>query len=134
MGSEDDEVVNFWARLTDADGEVVEADADVTVTWTASFESGDTAVAADLGTTTTGTVTIEGGTGATSTMFSVMLEDDSLDEDDETFTVTLSGVSANVELVSDPTAKGTIVDNDDPPTVSVGDAIGDSGDAGGVHA
>ena len=128
MGSEDDEVVNFWAQLKDADGEVVEADADVTVTWTASFESGDTAVAADLGTTTTGTVTIEGGTGATSTMFSVMLEDDSLDEDDETFTVTLSGVSASAQLAADPTAKGTIVDDDDPPTVSVGNATATEGD------
>ena len=54
--------------LTDGDGELVEADVDVTATWTASIESGDTAVAADLGSTTTGTLTIEGGTGATSTL------------------------------------------------------------------
>ena len=120
--------VNFLAQLTDADGELVEADVDVTATWTASIESGDTAVAADLGSTTTGTLTIEGGTGATSTMFTVMLEDDSLDEDDETFTVTLSGVSASAQLAADPTAKGTIVDDDDPPTVSVGDATATEGD------
>ena len=127
-GFEDDEVVDFWAQLKDADGEYVEADADVTVTWTASFESGDTAVAADLGSTTTGTLTIEGGTGATSTLFSVMIEDDALDEDDETFTVTLSGASASAQLASDPTAKGTIVDDDDPPTLSVGDATATEGD------
>ena len=112
--------MNFQARLTDADGEEVEADVDVTATWTASIESGDTAVAADLG-TTTGTLTIEGGTAATSTIFKVTIEDDALDEDDETFTVTLSGVSASAQLATDPTAKGIIVDDDDPPTLSVAD-------------
>ena len=54
--------MNFQARLTDADGEEVAADVDVTATWTASIESGDTAVAAELG-STTGTLTIEGGHG-----------------------------------------------------------------------
>ena len=94
---------------------------DVTATWTASIESGDTAVAADLGSTTTGTLTIEGGTGATSTSFKVPTVQDTTDEHDETFTVTLSGVSSNAQLATDPTAKGTIVDNDDPPTLSVAD-------------
>ena len=31
-------------------------------------------------------------------------------------------MSSNAELASDPTATGTITDDDDPPTVSVGDA------------
>ena len=44
---------------------------------------------------------------------------DSTVEDDETFTVTLSGVSSNAQLASDPTAKGTIVDDDDPPTSGI---------------
>ena len=125
-GFEDGGRVDFWAALMDADGDDVEADADVTVTWTASIESGDTAVAADLGTPTTGTVTI--AMGATSTMFSVMLEDDALDEDAETFTVTLSGASANAQLAADPTAKGTIWDDDVEPSLSVADAGATEGD------
>ena len=41
------------------------------------------------------------------------VNDDTIDEDDETFTVTLSGVSSNAQLAADPTAKGTILDDDD---------------------
>ena len=90
---------------------------EVTATWTASIESGDTAVAADLG-STTGTVTIVAN-GTTGT-FTVPTAGDSTDEHDETFTVTLSDPS-NAELASDPTATGTITDDDDPPTLSVAD-------------
>ena len=43
--------------------------------------------------------------------------DDTIDEEDETFTVTMSGVSSNAQLAADPTAKGTILD-DDPPVLS----------------
>ena len=82
----------------------------VTVTCTASFETGDTAVAADLS-TTTGTASI--GIGATSGPCFIETVQDTIDEDDETFTVTLSGVSSNAQLAADPTAKGTIVDDDD---------------------
>ena len=91
----------------------------VTATWTASIEGDDTAVAADLE-STTGTVTI--AANATTKMFPVRTAGDTTDEHDETFTLTLSGVSSNAELASDPTATGTITDDDDPPTVSVGDA------------
>ena len=104
----------FVVTLAEADEED-----DVTATWTASIESGDTAVAADLGSTRTGPLTIV--TGATTTRFMVPTVQDTTDEHDETFTVTLSGVSSNVELVSDPTATGIIVDDDDPPTLSVAD-------------
>ena len=45
--------------------------------------------------------------------------EDTDEEDDETFTVTLSDMSANAQLASDPTVKGTITDLS---TLSVADA------------
>ncbi len=90
---------------------------DVTATWTASFGSNEeNAAAADLA-STTGTVTIGGGD--TEGTFTVTAAGDSTDEHDETFTVTLSGVSSNAQLATDPTATGTITDDDDPPSLSV---------------
>ena len=90
---------------------------DVTATWTASFGSNEeNAAAADLA-STTGTVTIGGGD--TAGTFTVTAAGDSTDEHDETFTVTLSGVSSNAQLATDPTATGTITDDDDPPSLSV---------------
>ena len=110
-GREDGDVT-FTATLSAV------AEEDVTATWTASIGSGDTAVAADLGTTKTGTVTVPMGelTGT----FDVPTTDDSTDEADETFTVTLSGVSANATLGT-ATATGTIRD-DDQPVASMADA------------
>ena len=91
----------------------------VTATWTASFGSNEEdAAAADLA-STTGTLTIGGGD--TAGTFTVTAAGDSTDEHDETFTVTLSGVSSNAQLATDPTATGTITDDDDPPTLSVAD-------------
>ena len=101
--------VSFPLTLTAA------ASANVTVTCTASFETGDTAAAADLS-TTTGPATI--GAGLTSGLCEVRAAQDTIDEDDETFTVTLSNVSSNAQLATDPTAKGTIVDDDTAPTVT----------------
>ena len=94
------------------------AAAEVTATWTASIETGDTAVAADLGTTTTGMVSVSMGT--TTGTFTVSTTEDSLDEDDETFTVTLSNVSSNAQLAADPTARGTITDDDNLPELAIG--------------
>ena len=92
---------------------------DVTATWTASFGSNEEdAAAADLE-STTGTLTIGGGD--TAGTFMVSAAQDTTDEHDETFTVTLSGVSSNAQLATDPTATGTITDDDDPPTLSVAD-------------
>ena len=107
-GDEDDGV-EFTATLTAA------AAADVTATWTASIESGDTASAADLATTKTGPVTVTAGD--VEAKFTVPVNDDTTDEPDQTFTVTLSGVSSNAQLAADPTAKGTIIDDDTAPTV-----------------
>ena len=98
---------------------------DVTATWTASFGSNEeNAAAADLA-TTTGTLTIGGGD--TAGTFTVTTAGDSTDEHDETFTVTLSGVSSNAQLATDPTATGTITDDDDPPSLSVEYDVVDSG-------
>ena len=60
--------------------------------------------------------------------FTVATEQDTLDEPDETFTVTLSSPS-NATLATDPTAAGTITDDDDPPTLSVADASATEGSA-----
>ena len=90
------------------------AAAEVTATWTASIGTGDTAVAADLGTTTTATVSVTMGT--TTGTFTVSTTEDSIDEADETCTLTLSNVSSNAQLAADPTAKGTITDDVGTPT------------------
>ena len=107
--ADEGEAMTFSVTLSEAATDAV------TATWTASIESGDTAVAAELGSTTTGPVSI--AAGATMTTFTVTTAEDSTDEDDETFTVTLSGVSASAQLAADPTATGTIVDDDAAPIV-----------------
>ena len=117
----EDEGVEFTVTLSETSTEAV------TATWTASIESGDTAVAADLTATTTDMVTV--AAGATTTTFTVPVANDTTDEDDQTFTVTLSGVSSNA-LLGAATAKGTIEDDDDPPTVGIGDNEGNEDGAG----
>ncbi len=118
--AENDGEVEFTVTLSEA------AATAVTATWTASIETGDTAVAADLGTTTTGTVTV--AIGDTMGTFEVPVVNDSTDEGDETFTVTLSNVSSNAKLETDPTAKGTIEDDDATlPTLSIADAAATEG-------
>ena len=112
-GDEDDGV-EFTATLTSG------VSGKVTATWTASIESGDTASAADLATTKTGEVEFD--ENATEATFTVQVNDDTTDEPDQTFTVTLSGVSENAQLAADPTAEGTIDDDDPAPTVDIADA------------
>ena len=91
------------------------AAAEVTATWTASFETGDTAGLDDLDygalSDATGTLTI--AANATTGTFQVPTGDDTDNEADETFTMTLSNVSANATLGT-AIAKGTIT-NDDVP-------------------
>ena len=87
------------------------ASEDVTVTCTASFETGDTAAAADLSTTTsmaTINARVTTGTCAIATV------SDTIGEENETFTVTLSSPSSNAQIGTPSTAKGTILDDDDP--------------------
>ena len=86
------------------------ASENVTVTCRASFETGDTAVAGDL-TGGSGTATIF--PGQTSGSCGINTTSDSTDEENETFTVTLSSPSSNAQIGTPSTAKGTIVDDDD---------------------
>ena len=119
---DEDEGVEFTLTLSAA------APEDVTVDWTASIESGNSASTADLATTKTGTVTIT--KGATTKKFTVPVNDDTTDESDQTFTVTLSNPTPTslVELAADTTATGTIEDDDDPPTLTVADLRHDEDD------
>ena len=55
--------------------------------------------------------------GKTSETISVATGDDTADEDDESFTVTLSSPSSNAELGTKKTATGTIEDDDTDPAV-----------------
>ena len=66
--------------------------------------------------------------GATEATFTISTTEDSTDEPDETFTVTLSGVSSNAALGSSATATGTIVDDDGKPTVSIANASAAEGE------
>ena len=91
----------------------------VAVNCVASFGSGDTAVAADLS-NTAAAASIRPGEVAGSCSFNSV--QDNTDEEDEIFTVTLTSVSTNAQLAADPTAKGTITDDDPTPTVTVADA------------
>ena len=112
VGDEGGDVV-FTVTLTETIGD------ELTATWTASIESGDSAAAEDLGADTTGTVTVPADT--TTATFAVATTDDATDEFDETFTVMLSDPST-AALAADPTATGTIRDDDAAPTVDIADA------------
>ena len=72
-----------------------------------------------------GTLTFAAGT--TSETIVVPIKQDALDEEDETFTVTLSGAS-NAEI-DDDEATGTIEDDDAPPGLSIADASREEDDA-----
>ena len=86
----------------------------ITVTYTPT--SASATAGADFA-AASGTVTFL--PGLTSQTLSIPVVDDGLDEDDETFTVTLSApVNATLGTA---TATGTIVDNDLPPSLSIAD-------------
>ena len=102
--------VTFTVALSPVAAEVV------TATWTASVESGDTAALADDLASATGTLTVRAGEAMGT--FTVPTAQDATDEEKETFTVTLSGVSENA-LIEKATAQGTINDDDEPPVLSV---------------
>ena len=104
--ADEGETMLFVLSLSEATSE------NVTVTCTATFGGGDTAVAGDL-TFTTASGRVRSGQMVGSCLFRSV--QDTIVEDNETFTVTLSGVSSNAQLATDPTAKGTILDDDDPP-------------------
>ena len=64
---------------------------------------------------------------------SVNVTGDTLDETDETFFVQLSNPSAGV-FISQATGIGTILDDDDPPSLTIADATVTEGDFGTVTA
>ncbi len=96
----------------------------VTVRYAASA-GGGTAEAGDLTGTLTGTLTFAAGT--TARTVTVETSEDTTDEENETFTVTLS--SASNARITGATGTGTINDDDDPPTVRIGDSSAEEGNA-----
>ena len=122
-GSEADGVT-FTVTLSEA---VTEA---VTATWTATPWGSEHVDDADL-TSTTGMVTVT--VGETTGTFTVTTENDATDEEDQTFRVTLSDPSSNAAIsdadVSGATARGTILDDDDPPEISIADSAAAEGEA-----
>ena len=81
----------------------------VSLNWTVSIEGSDTAGTEDLGAPASGTVSFNASEN--SKTFTVATAQDALDEDDETFTVILTLTSGTAK-VTDGTATGTIVDDD----------------------
>ena len=71
-----------------------------------------------------GVLTIPAGTAQTTESVAVTINDDSLDEHDETFRLLLCRPSDNA-FVDEPWGRAIISDNDDPPTVMVSDAEAD---------
>ncbi|GIK62226.1 MAG: hypothetical protein BroJett018_00200 [Chloroflexota bacterium] len=105
--------LTFTVALSAASGQTV------TVPFTSA--AGTATTPADYAVTTISPLTFNAG--VTTQSITVNIVDDALDEDDETFTVTL-GAPTNAAL--DPTpgneiGTGTITDNDTPPTVSIND-------------
>ena len=104
-----------------------EAEDEVTATWTASIETGDSAESGDF--TAVAATALTFTAGQTAKTLTVATTEDTTDEEDETFTVTLSNPSSNAALATGATAKGTIEDDDDPPSVGIGRSAGS--EAGG---
>ena len=101
--AEEGEDVAFTVRLS------VASALPVTVHMAASVETGDTASSDDF---TAVSETLTFPAGETSKTVTVATVDDATDEADETFTLRLSNATA-ATLPADPTATGTILDNDD---------------------
>ncbi|MCB1601460.1 MAG: hypothetical protein KDI66_15685, partial [Xanthomonadales bacterium] len=99
----------------------------VTVDLNSAFGS---ATAADLEAVVGATVAFRPNNNATQS-FNVIVINDALNEDDEQFTLTMSGLSAvgNVTLGTD-TANGTIEDDDPLPVLSITSASQPEGDSG----
>ena len=86
------------------------------VGWETSVASGDSALQDDF---TAGSGTLTFAAGDTAMNFTVQTVEDDADEDDETFTVTLSSV-LNVNLAADAaSARGTIGNDDPDPLVTL---------------
>ena len=118
--------VAFTVRLSPASGK------QVTVDYKTSVEAGDTATEGTDFTAASSTLTFM--PGDESMTFTVVTIEDTTDEDDETFTVTLSSASNATISATASMATGTITDDDaavTTPTLSIADAEGN--EAAGVE-
>jgi chitinase len=95
------------------------------VTVDVSTAGGSAAAGTDF---TSKTATVEIGSGFTSGTFQVQLLDDGITEPNETFTVNLS--NASQVTIADAQGVGTIVDDDVPPSLSIGDVSIAEGNSG----
>ena len=111
--------VSFTVTLAAASGTIVEVDY--------ATSDGSATVADSDYTATSGTLTFNPGGSLTQTI-SVPTGNDSKDEPNETFTVTLSN-PVNTTVSGTNPATGTINDNDDAPTVSIGNGSAAEGTA-----
>ena len=93
---------------------------DVEVTWSATIEIGDTAALTDLSETTSTAIVPE---GEMSTEFTVPTVDNSTDEADKTFTVTLSNPDWATLDTNATSARGTILNDDDTNVPTLQSAI-----------
>ena len=118
------DAVTFTVTLAPA------ATQEVTVNYATSVAAGDTAAQTDFA---AGSGTLTFAVGDTQQTFVVSTLDDSIDESDETFTVTLDNVSpaGAATLPADPTATGTITDDDEAPVLVLSVAPETIAEAGG---
>ena len=96
-------------------------------TVTPSFTDGTAAKGTDY-TENTAAITFTGTAGEQQT-FTVATTEDADVEADETFTVSLAVSGTSETVTASDTATGTIIDDDDPPTVTIGDASASEGDS-----
>jgi uncharacterized delta-60 repeat protein len=61
--------------------------------------------------------------GETTKTFTVPIIDDTLDENDEVFSIALSNVTGSASIGTPSSVLVTIVDDDPPPTISISDAV-----------
>jgi CSLREA domain-containing protein len=78
--------------------------------------------------TTLGDTTVTFDAGQTTKTVDVVVLGDTLDENDETFTLQLSGATG--AAITDASGTGTIVDDDAPPAVSISDQTVTEGNSG----
>lgn len=112
--NEDADSLNLTIALTSVD--VNDVDIDYSVTAGTAASGSDYTLAAGTATITAGNL---------STLITVDIADDSQDEVDETFTVSLTNPSSvsNVSLGTNNEIEITLVDNDTGPTISVSDTL-----------
>jgi uncharacterized repeat protein (TIGR01451 family) len=112
----------FTVSLSQASGK--------TVGVTAASANGSATQPADY--TASGNVPLSFSPGQTTKTVTVVVKGDTIDEDDETFTVGLSGASN--ATIADNSGTGTITDDDAAPSLSIGDVSVTEGNLGTVNA